>query len=110
MTWLQFLFRLSLLVSVAIDVIVLCHVVPAFRQTRNRAFLLIAIACILGIVDTVCDHTIGLKEMTGSEYTVCRTLRRFSYFADCILWGTGIVLLTRTFLNRPPPSSHEPGT
>jgi hypothetical protein len=99
MAWLRFLFEFSFLVTVGADAVVLCHVFPVFRRTKNRAFLFIALACVLGIIGTVCDHTIGMHEMTGNNYIVYRTIRRFSYFADSILWATGIVLLARPYMN-----------
>jgi len=109
MEWLRFLFNLSLLISVGVDVIVLCHVFPAFRRTRNRAFLFIAIACVLGIADTVWDHTVALQRMSDHDYIILRTLRRFAYFADCILWGIGIVLLARPYLAEQQVTSAQPG-
>ena len=102
MAWLNFLTKLSLLVTVAVDATVLCHVFPAFRRTKNTAFLLIAIACVLGIIDTVYDHTANLQGISVSSYIVIRTLRRFAYFADCICWCIGIVLLARPYLPGAP--------
>ena len=109
MEWLRFLFKLSLLISVGVNVIVLCHVFPAFRRTRNRAFLFIAIACVLGIVDTVWDHTVALQRMSDHDYIILRTLRRFAYFADCIFLGIGIVLLARPYLAEQQVASAQPG-
>jgi hypothetical protein len=98
MAWLMFLYNLSLLISVGVDAIVLCHIFPAFRRTRNKAFLFIAIACVLGIVDTVWDHTGRLQATTDHSYIVLRTIRRFTYFANCIVWCIGVLLLTRSYL------------
>src|SRR5437763_14239163 len=61
MGWLRFLTDVGLLITVGVDAIVLCHVFPAFRRTKNRAFLFIAIACVLGIIDSVYDHTVTLQ-------------------------------------------------
>ena len=99
MSWLGFLSYVSLLVTVAVDAVVLCHVYPAFKRTRNKAFVFIAIACALGIIDTVYDHTISLQALTSHDYIFARTFRRFTYFADEILWCIGVVLLVRAYLN-----------
>jgi hypothetical protein len=107
MAWLNLLTKLSLLVTVAVDAAVLCHVFPAFRRSKNTAFLLIAIACVLGIVDTVYDHAADLQGISASSYIVIRTLRRFAYFADCICWGIGIVLLARPYLHSAPAEVGE---
>ena len=109
MEWLRFLSNLSLLISVGVDVIVLCHVFPAFRHTRNRAFLFIAIASVLGIVDTVWDHTVALQHLSDHDYIILRTFRRFTYFADSIFWGIGIVLLARPYLAEQRVTSSQPG-
>src|SRR5262249_10178385 len=77
--------------------------------TGNRAFLFIAIACVLGIVDTVWDHTIALQRMSDHDYIILRTVRRFAYFADCIFWGIGIVLLARPYLAEQQVTSAQPG-
>src|SRR4029077_13614592 len=98
MAWLRFLYKFSLLISVGVDVIVLCHVFPAFRRTKNRAFLFIAIACVLGIVDSVYDHAVPLQAVSDHDYIILRTLRRFAYFANCIFWCIGVVLLARPYL------------
>jgi hypothetical protein len=99
MSWLGFLSNLSLLITVGVDVIVLCHVFPAYRRSRNRAFLFIAIACLFGIVGTAYDHLVILRGVSDPNYTIIRTLRRLGYFADCIFWCIGIVLLARPYLN-----------
>ena len=108
MEWLRFLFNLSLLISVGVDVIVLCQVFPAFRRTKNRAFLFIAIASVLGVVDTVWDHMAAPQRMGDPGYVLLRTVRRFTYFADCIFWGTGMVLLARPFLAEQRVISAQP--
>ena len=103
MSWLRFLSHLSLVISVAVDAVVLCHVYPAFRRTRNKAFIFIVIACALGIIDTVYDHTANLQALSDHDYIVARTFRRFMYFADMICWCIGMVLLVRPYLNTPAP-------
>jgi hypothetical protein len=102
MNWLVFLSRLSLLITVAADLTVFFHVYPAFRRTGNKGFLLVALACILGIIDTICDHTIGLQHLEGSTYLAYQAVRRLAYFAGTILWATGIVQLTKLFLSHGP--------
>ena len=109
MEWLRFLFNLSLLISIGVDVIVLCYVFPAFRRTRNRAFLFIAIACVLGVVDTVWDHTVALQSVSDHDYIILRTFRRFAYFANCIFFGMGIVLLARPYLADQQVTSPQTG-
>jgi len=90
----QFLLNLSLLVSVFTDAAVLIHVFPAFLRTKKKAFLILAIACVLGIIETVCDHTIVLHE-PGNTYFV---IRRITYMTNSILWTIGVVLLTLPYL------------
>lgn len=96
--WLNFLDKLSILISVGVDAIVLCHVFPAFRRTRNRAFLLIAIACVLSILELLSDRTISVKGRSTPALILFGTLRQLSYFANCIVWCIGIVLLARPYL------------
>jgi hypothetical protein len=98
MAFLKFLTDVSLLITVGVDAIVLCHVFPAFRRTKNRAFLCIAIASVLGIVISVYDHTVIPRGASQDAYVLTRILRRFAYFTDCIFWCVGIVMLTRPYL------------
>ena len=109
MPLLKFLYELSLLITVGVDVMVLCHVFPAFRRTKNRAFLFLTIACVIGIVDTVLDHTVSLRDVNDQTYIFYRAVRRLTYFTDCILWGVGIVLLARPYLRDPvsPPEQDD---
>jgi protein-S-isoprenylcysteine O-methyltransferase Ste14 len=97
-TWLKILFYTSYAITVIADVTVLFAVWPAYKRTRHRAFLYIAAALVLGIFDTVCDHTLGQSDMSPAQYIPYRTIRRFAYFADIILWATGLILLTRSYL------------
>src|ERR1017187_747187 len=107
MSWLRFLSYLSLVISVAVDAVVLCHVYPAYRRTRNKAFVFIVIACALGIIDTVYDHTANLQALSAHDYIVARTFRRFMYFADMICWCIGMVLLVRPYLANAGPVATE---
>jgi hypothetical protein len=108
MSWLRFLSHVSLVISVAVDAVVLCHVYPAFRRTGNKAFVFIVIACALGIIDTVYDHTVTLRFLSDNDYIVARTFRRFMYFADMICWGIGMVLLVRPYLKNPAQPGAPP--
>jgi hypothetical protein len=99
MAWLRFLSQVSFLIIVAVDAVVLCHVYPAFRRTRNKAFVFIAVACVVGIIDSVYDHTVNLQALNNHDYIIARTFRRFTNFADNIFWGLGVVLLVRSYLN-----------
>ncbi len=113
MSWLRFLSYVSLSLTVAVNVIILCYAYPAFRRTRDKAFVFLAVACALGIVVTVHDHTVIPQSSTDHDYIIARTFRRFAYFVDEILWCTGLVLLIRSHLNgrgpvvteRTPPSA-----
>src|SRR5262249_25750737 len=89
------------------DTIVLCHVYPAFRRTRNKAFVFLAIACTIGVIDTVYDHTVSPRTLSDHDYVAARTFRRFTYFVDEVLWCIGVVLLIRPYLNPPAPSVGE---
>jgi len=78
------------------DAIVLCHVFPAFRRSGNKGFLFITIAAVLGIVDTVYDHTITLRGVSDQAYIFIRTLTADWDICRPYLYGAmGIVLLWR---------------
>src|SRR5665213_797668 len=98
MQWTHFLWNVSLLVSVGAALTILAHVFPAFQRTRNKAFLFISIACVFGLIDTVCDHLGFSQSLQGDDYIIYRTLRQFGYFADITLTTIGIVMLARPFL------------
>jgi len=107
MAWLDFLYNLSLLITVGADILVLCYVVPAFRRSKNRAFLFIAIACVVGIIDTICDHAVDARSLSESGYIVFRTFLRCGYFTDITFWALGIVSLTRTVLAGSQPTKSD---
>jgi hypothetical protein len=91
------------------NVTILFYVVPAFKRTKNRAFLWIACASLLGTFDTVCDYTIGIGSYRRGhpEYVTYRTFRKFTYFADCIFAATGVVLLARDAIKVSQSNSSE---
>ena len=100
MAWLRFLNQLSLVISVGTDVLILFYVYPAFQRTRNKAFVLIAIACVLGIIDTVYDHIVVTTGMSNSDYIFARTFRRFTYFANVVLSTPGTIMLVQSYLSK----------
>ena len=107
MPWLTLLSNVSAFVYITADVVVLFYVLPAYRQTRQRAFVLIGFACLMGIFDTLCDHTIGRYRMATEDRVVYQTLRQFTHYATVFLETFGIVLLTQSYLRRfltEPPS------
>jgi hypothetical protein len=65
--WLWILFYVSYAVTVIGNAIGIAVVWPAFTRTRHRAFLFLAAAFVLGIFDTICDHTIGTIEMSPDQ-------------------------------------------
>jgi hypothetical protein len=97
MTLLESLVLLSPVVTIAANITVLCFVIPAYKRTKNVAFLLLGCAALLGTFDTVCDHLVVMdSHLRGApNYTIYRTLRRFTYFATCILGAAGVVMLAR---------------
>jgi hypothetical protein len=99
MSWLSLLFDASYVVRVVVGVTVLFCVLPAYKRTRNRAFLYLTFAYMLSIFLAVCDHTIGLWDMSQRERVPYRTLLWFAYFADGILAAIGIILLTRSYFS-----------
>lgn len=103
MILLDFLVGLSPVVTITANVSVLFYVTPAFKRTRNLAFLFLGCAALLGTFDTVCDHTVGLDSYRhgGSGYVAYRSLRRLTYIADCVLGAAGIVLLAQAALKEP---------
>ncbi len=107
MTWLTFFFHTSAVVYITANVVVLYYVFPAFQLTKHRAFVLIGSACLLGIFDTIYDHTVGMQPMPHADYVITRTLRHFTNFAATGLDVAGVVWLTQSFLRRfsaePPP-------
>jgi len=98
MTWLEFLHKLSLMIGLGVDAVILYYVVPAFRRTRNIAFLFIAIACVVSVIGTVSDCTVDYRGLSESDYILFKTLRYFGYCLDFIFWAIGVVLLVRTAL------------
>ena len=100
MAWLRFLNQLSLMLTVGADVLILFYVYPAFQRTRNKAFVLLGIACVLGIIDTVYDHVAVTGRMTDPGYILARTFRRFTYFANVILSTTGTLMLVQSYLSK----------
>ena len=103
MTWLRLLSNLSAVVQITGNVIVMFYVFPAYRRTSHRAFLLIWLACLLGVFATICDHTIGLESMEPTQYLAYRTLRRITHFVDVGLDVVGVVWLTQSYLQRVTP-------
>jgi hypothetical protein len=99
MILLQQLFSVSLFVTVGVDLVILFHLLAAFQRTKHKAFLILGIACVLGVIDTVWDHTIALQPGAGSGYVLSRAFRRVSYLTDSILWGIGTVWLVRAYLD-----------
>src|ERR1700731_1137891 len=99
MSWLTFLFDFSYVVVVVVGVTVLFCVLPAYKRTRNRAFLYLTFAYMLAIFCAVSDHTIGLWHMSHQQWVSYRTLRWFAYFAAAILHAIGLILLSRSYLS-----------
>jgi hypothetical protein len=51
---------LSFIVFISANVAIIFNVIPAFKRTQNRAFMLMGFASLLGVFDTLCDHTIAI--------------------------------------------------
>jgi hypothetical protein len=86
---------LSFVVAVSANVAVIFNFIPAFRRTKNRAFVLIGFAALLGEFDTVCDHTIAIDMRGNPAYATYRIARRFTFMAGCVLGTAGVILLAR---------------
>jgi hypothetical protein len=106
MTLHSLLFNLSLIITVAADIAVLFAVYPAFKRTKNKAFLLLGFAFLLGLFDTICDHTIALDayRIGPQTFLAYYVLRKFSSFAVTLLDAAGVILLTRAFMASHTPS------
>src|ERR1700728_1360808 len=104
MRFLEILTPLSPLITITANVAILFYTIPAFKRTGNRAFLWLGLAALLGTFDTVCDYTIGFDiiRKAHADYLTYRTLRKLTYFADCALNATGIVLLARAAVSNNP--------
>ena len=106
MSLLTFLSNTDAVIHITADVVVIFYVFPAFRQTGQRAFVLIGSACLLGMFNTVCDHTIGRYPMASTDYLLYRTLRHLTYYVTVIFDTIGIVLLVQSYLRhfqaKPP--------
>lgn len=104
MTLSESLTLFSPIITVTANVAVLYYVVPAFKRTRNRAFLWLGCAALLGTFDTLLDCTVGvdLHRKSRSEYETFRILRRCTYFGDCAFSATGIILLAQAAVARIP--------
>ena len=94
------LFWISFVLSVFVSVTVLFAVVPAYWRTHDRAFLYLVFAYMLAIFDNVADHTIALWHVPLLQYIAYLLLRRMVYLADVVLFGLGVVSLTRSYFTR----------
>jgi hypothetical protein len=96
--WLRFLYQAEGLAWIAVNVTVLFMIYPAYRRTKSLALLLLGWAYLIGAFDSICDDTSGLTRLFGTDYNIYHTFRRFSDIVICILSGTGLILLVRSFL------------
>jgi hypothetical protein len=109
MTLLPVLVALSPVITITANVTILYYTIPAFKRTKNRAFLWLGFAALLGTFDTVCDYTLAvdLSRKSPSDYVTYRTLRKFTYFADCGFGALGIVLLARAAMSEIHSDDHS---
>jgi hypothetical protein len=110
MKLLEVLVALSPVITIAANVAILFYTIPAFKRTGNRAFLWLGLAALLGTFDTVCDYTIGFDiiRKAHADHLTYRTLRKITYFADCALNATGVVLLARAAVSNNRHGSDAP--
>jgi hypothetical protein len=93
----HYLFWIGFVFSVVVGVTVLFAVFPAYWRSRDRAFLYLAFAYMVGIYAAVTDHTIALWHVPGQQHLVYSILRRLVHFAEVILFAVGVVRLTRSY-------------
>ena len=98
----SFLFPVSFLIQIIADVIVLFVIFPAYKLTKNRAFLCIAWACLLGLIGTICNHTISLSPMSRSNLALYTEFRCVMSMSASVLYAVGTVLLTQWVLELLP--------
>jgi urea transporter len=107
MNRLQFLSYFNLFFSTGLNSVVLAYVVPVFWRTKQRAFLLIAIACAISIVDVVFSHVFRISSRTDPAYVTYQTVRWCIHFTDSIFWCLGVVLLVRPHSHGNAPARPE---
>jgi hypothetical protein len=118
MNWLHFLFNAEGAIQICVNVVVLYALFPAYKQTKHKGFLLLFYAYLIGTFNTICDHTIGLSNMSGASYVAYHSERRLAYIADCILATAGVLLIIRSYLDlkfnsaatMESPETFEPGS
>src|ERR1700677_1241814 len=108
MTWTSFVFDVSMIVTISCNVVVFYYVLPAYKRTKNQAFMWLTFSSLLGIFTSVMMHTIGLQHLSHNDYAAYYTLRNLTYFAAAILGAIGIVQLTLPFVRARQDASSEP--
>jgi len=104
MTWLHFLYSAEGILQISANVVVLYCLYPAYKRTKHSGFLYLGFAYLIGTFDSICDQTIGLAHMVGTEYVVYHTERRLTYMVVVVLSLVGTLSLIRSFL-----TMHESG-
>jgi|SRR5467141_1216208 zinc transporter ZupT len=100
----HFLFWIEFVVVVVTGVSVLFCVFPAYWRSHSHAFLYIAFAFMVGVFDSVADHTIALWHMPRRQYLAYVILRRLSRLTGFILLAVGVISLTRSYLAEAAPT------
>jgi len=95
----HFLFWANYIVVVVAAVSVLFCVFPAYHRGHNRAFLYLAFAFMLYILDAVSDHTLAFWQVPHQQYLAYLVLRRLAAAATVIVLAVGIISLTRSYLS-----------
>jgi hypothetical protein len=98
MTWLSFLFHLSLIIGLVAHLTVLYCVYPAFKRTKNPGFLFLFFGFLIGTFILISEHTIGLNYMPALQHGIYITSLRFASYGATVLEACGIVALTRAYL------------
>jgi hypothetical protein len=110
MTWTSFVFDVSMVVTIICNVVVFYYVLPAYRRTKNRAFMWLTISSLLGIFGSVMLHTIGRQHLSHNDYIAYYTLRNLTYFIEAILGTVGLVQLTCQLTRVPEDPGAESDT
>src|SRR4029077_19343374 len=95
----RFLFWAEFVLVAVIGIKVLFSVFPAYRRSRQRAFMYLALGFMIVLFNSVADHTISLWHMSHQQYVTYQALRRATRLPGFVLVACGIISLTRLYLS-----------
>jgi hypothetical protein len=99
-------------ISVLINGIVLLSSALAYRRTKMMPFVFWVSACLIAIILAFAQRFFDARFRDADDYRIFFEFYSIGYVAVTILWGAGILTLTRYVLARfqkmPPNTALEP--